>query len=190
MDRLLIVGDFACSTGFAQVTQNVAKHLRKNWEIDVLAINYAGDAHPLQKDFNLFPASLEGDVYGLNRIQRLIQVGQYNAILIVNDIWIIDMYLERISKIKDAPPVVFYTPVDAKHLKPTFLEPINKWATRAVFYTQFGYREALESGLRIPAHVIPHGVDQNVFGPMPTATAREQVGLDPSWYITLMVDRN
>jgi len=191
MKKVLLVGDFACFTGFATVTENIAKHLKNKYEIDVLAINYNGDPHPLQKSFNIFPASLEGDIFGLNRIARIVSAIKYDLIFIVNDVWLIDMYLDQIAKaLKEFPPIVFYTPVDAKHLKTTFIEPLNKHAKHGIFYTQFGANEALTSGLTIPHSVIPHGVDQAVFNPVPKSIARKETGLDPEWFIVGMVDRN
>ena len=83
--KLLLCSDFASPTGFATVAENVAKHLRNKWEIDILAVNYQGDAHPLQKEFNLYPASLGGDVYGLGRIVQLLRSKQYDLIFFIND---------------------------------------------------------------------------------------------------------
>jgi D-inositol-3-phosphate glycosyltransferase len=191
MKKLLLVGDFACFTGFATVTENIAKHLRNKYEIDVLAINYNGDPHPLQKQFNIFPASLEGDIFGLNRIGRIVSTINYDLIFIVNDIWLIDMYLDTLAKqVEKMPPAVFYTPVDARHLKTTFIAPLNKHAKHGIFYTNFGANEAVLAGLNIPFSIIPHGVDQSVFAPVPKSVARKETGLDPSWFIVTMVDRN
>jgi glycosyltransferase involved in cell wall biosynthesis len=186
-----MVGDFACPTGFATVMHNIAKHLRKNWEIEVLAINYHGDPHPLQKSFRIYPAALEGDVYGVNRFPKFVTSNQYDLIFILNDIWIIDAYLDSIKRIpKDKrPPIVFYTPVDAKHLKKSFVAPLNQ-CDQAIFYTEFGKNEALEGGLQIPVEVIPHGVDMQVFHFMPQKIARKETGVPEDWYVTLMCNRN
>lgn len=191
MRNILFVGDFACTTGFATVLQNLALNLQRKWEIDVLAINYNGDPHPLQKRFNIYPADLEGDVHGIKRFPRLVGSGKYDLIFILNDIWIIDMYLQSIKGMPEdrRPPIVFYTPVDARHLKKAFVEPLNQ-ATHALFYTEFGAKEALEGGLKIPYSVIPHGVDMQNFHFMSQKSAREKAGIPSDWYIMLMLDRN
>lgn len=191
MKKVLLVGDFACATGFSTVLQNLAKQLRKNWEVDVLAINYHGDAHPLQKQFNIFPADLEGDVYGIKRFPKFVMSGQYQLIFLLNDIWIIDSYLEAIRGLpkEKVPPIVFYTPVDAKHLKEEFIAPLNN-CNHAIFYTQFGANEALQSGLKIPYTIINHGVDMQLFHFMPKKIARKEIGIEDNWYVMLMVDRN
>lgn len=191
MKKLLIVADFIVPTGFAQVAHNVAEHLRKEWEIDVLAINYHGDATPWQKKVNLYPASADGDIYGFNRFPKFIMSGKYDLVFIMNDIWIINLYLETIKRIpqQKKPPIIFYTPVDAKHIKPEFITPLHQ-AQHAIFYTEFGLQEAKTSGLSMPHSVISHGVDTRMFFPVSKAKARSECTLDPSWFIMLMINRN
>lgn len=188
--KLLLCSDFASPTGFATVAENVAKHLRNKWEIDILAVNYQGDAHPLQKEFNLYPASLGGDVYGLGRIVQLLRSKQYDLIFFINDIWIIDMFIDKMYKSGlQLPPIVWYTPVDAKHIKKGFVEPLNK-TTYGIAYTEFGKKEILEGGLVTPIDVIPHGVDTTDFYFMPKQTARKETGVPEDWFIVLNVNRN
>jgi D-inositol-3-phosphate glycosyltransferase len=188
----LFVCDFACNTGFSRVSENIAKELtRKGYEVDVLAINYHGDPHPLQKYHRMFPAPLGNDVYGLNRISGIVQAGNYDFIFMLQDIWLVGMYLERLARdIKTFPPVVYYIPVDAKHIKKSFVEPLNKYAKRGAFYTEFGLQECVESGLIIPSTVIPHGIDQNMYHFMPKQQTKKDVGLDPSWFVVGMVNRS
>ena len=189
MKKLLLISDFACPTGFARVGENIAKYLKKYWEIDVLAINYHGDHHPLQRDFKLYVPSLNGDVYGVNRIVNMCEVNKYDAILIINDIWIIDMYIAKLQKSKVDIPIVGYTTVDAKHIKKGFVEPLNSTA-RGVAYTEFGKVEILKGGLTIPISVIPHGVDTQHFHFMPQREARKQTGIPEDWFVMLNVNRN
>ena len=190
---MLLVGDFACTTGFATVTQNIARNLRRLYEIDVLAINHAGDPHPLQKEFRIFPAGLEGNLFGIDRLPRIVAAGGYDIIFIVNDIWLVDMYLDTLHKSLPAdkiPPVVFYTPIDAKHIKPGFIEPLNKYATHAILYTEFGRNEVLQAGLTVPTSVIGHGIDQENFHFIPKVLARKETGINDDWFVVGMVDRN
>lgn len=145
----------------------------------------------MQKAFNIYPADLEGDVYGIKRFPKFVAGGKYDLIFILNDIWIIDMYLDSIKHIpkEKRPIIVFYTPVDAKHLKEGFIAPLNQ-VDHAIFYTEFGANEALQSGLKIPYSVIPHGVDMQTFHFMPQAAARKETGIPLDWYVMLMLDRN
>ena len=194
--KLLMVCDFVAPTGFAQVAHNLAERLRHTWDIDVLAINYHGDAHTWQKKVHLYPASAEGDVYGLKSFPKFVASQQYDLVFILNDIWIINMYLDSIQRFpKDKkPPIIFYTTVDAQHIKPEFIEPLQQ-ANHGVFYTEFGLQEAQKAGLSMPTSIISHGVDTSVFYPMQKEQARaacqlSQQHVHADWFIMLMVDRN
>ena len=189
MKRLLIVSDFASPTGFATVSENIARNLKGKWEIDVLAINYHGDPHPLQKEFNIFPASLGGDVYGLQRIASLVASRQYQVIFMLNDMWIINEYMDRLKGMQNVPPIVFYTPVDAKNIKDSFAKPLNR-ATYGIFYTEFGANEVLKSGFDRPYSIIPHGIDEKFFHPIPKTLSRKETGIPDDWFVVLMCQRN
>ena len=191
MDKILIISDFCCTTGFATVGQNVAKYLKPKYEIDVLALNYHGDPHPLQKSFNIFPATLQGDMYGINRVANIVASNDYKMIFMINDIWIVSEYIREIrTKVNKTIPIVTYTPVDAPHLKPEFIHPLNQGIQHSIYYTEFGRNEAILGGLTIPSSVISHGVDQDVFQFMPKKAARDESGIPHDDYVVLMVNRN
>lgn len=191
MNRILLIGDFACFTGFARVLENIAVHLKKKYEIDVLALNYHGDPHPLQKQFNIYPATLGGDLYGISRVAPIVNAFDYKLVFIINDIWIASEYIREIrTKCKKNVPIVTYTPVDAPHLKPEFIAPLNAGTQHSIYYTEFGRNEAILGGLTVPSSVIPHGIDQSVFHMVPQKLAREESGVPLDSFCMLMVDRN
>ena len=191
MDKILLIGDFCCATGFSRVLENIAKNLKRYYEIDVIALNYRGDPHPLQKSFNIFPASLDGDLYGINRIAPIVASNDYKLVFMINDIWIVSEYIQQIrTKVNKTVPIVTYTPVDAPHLKPEFIHPLNQGVQHTIFYTEFGRNEAILGGLQVQSSVISHGVDQDMFQFMPQKAARDESGVPFDAYVMLMVDRN
>ena len=84
-------------------------------------------------------------------------------------------HLKELRKLKDAPPVVLYCPVDGGPLDPEGLAPLAGVA-RCVAYTAFGRAQteaavaaqrAKDPSFDFPAvEVIPHGVDTDTFRPL------------------------
>ena len=186
--RLLLCGDFACHTGFARVNERVAGALAaRGWDVAVLAVNYVGMPHPLQLRHRLYPAAAAGDAYGKGLLAEVVRREAPDAILVVNDPWIVAPFLDHLPA--DAPPVVAYMPVDAPGINGALLAGIDRLA-HAVAYTDFGLAELRRAGLTAPASVIPHGVDVELYRPIPRAEARGKGGLAPDVFAVLVADAN
>lgn len=159
--KILFIGDGVVPTGFARVVHNIIKYLPKKTEVHHLAINYSGDPH--KYSHNIYPAALGGDVYGLGRLEQMQEL-EPDLIFILNDIWMIDMYLKRIKKTwKKIPPIVVYFPVDAEDFDKEWFSAFDI-VTHTVVYTKFGKRVTkLAVPLLDPITIIPHGTDSSVF---------------------------
>jgi hypothetical protein len=189
--KLFIIADAAVDTGFAQVSHNIIDNLHQRWDIDVLAINYYGDPHPIQHKARLWSptGTTHGDVYGYSRIENLIRNIKPNVVLLIQDPWIAAEYAHILKKITE-PRKVLYTPVDAANIKKMYVDPINEAYTHIVGYTQFGISELTRSGLSLPTSVIPHGVDKSIYYPLDRTEVRKEAGLSVDDFIVQVVDRN
>lgn len=188
--KLFVVADCAVTTVFATVCHNLIENLHKTWDINVLAINYYGDPHPIQQKAQIWcpVATTPGDVYGMTRLETLLKGIQPDVVLFINDAWILSEYVQVL---KDTPGVkIGYTPVDAQNIKPMYVQEINKQFDHIIAYTQFGVQELTKAGLKIPTSVIPHGIDKKDYYPLNKSEVRKQAGLDPDWYIVQLVGRN
>jgi D-inositol-3-phosphate glycosyltransferase len=87
------------------------------------------------------------------------------------------------------PPIVCYVPVDATSFRRIDVEPLNSSAHVAA-YTQFGRDTLRKAGLATPCHIIPHGIDLDVFSPVPQAEARALAGMPLDTFAVLLLDRN
>jgi glycosyltransferase involved in cell wall biosynthesis len=171
--RILVAGDAAVPTGFARVVEGIFKPLAGAYEIHQLGTNYRGDPHGY--DWKVYPAELGGDRWGANRVAPLVEKIKPALVFAVNDIWVQHAYVNELRRIKDAPPVVLYCPVDGGPIGAENVEPLAGVA-RCVAYTEFGRarleaaadeQRAKDSSFRFPAvEVIPHGVDASVFRPL------------------------
>lgn len=188
MNKLLLVGDFACHTGFARVLESLAHEWRESYDIAVLALNYLGNPHPLQRHYRLYPGAVAGDPLGINAVAGVVADERPDAIFIIGDPWVIPFYLEKLAD--QSAPVIAYVPVDGPHLRRMDVEPLND-LTALIAYTHFAARELLTAGYTGPIMVAPHGIDCDLFSPAADIRAAKQlIGIDPDWYTVLVLDRN
>lgn len=176
--KLLWCGDAVAPTGFARVTHSVLDWLQNFFEVHVLGVNYKGDPHPYP--YSIYPSQILGGQtpWGVDRFIPLIEKLNPDVIMVMNDHWIVRMFLSALERsgrpIDSYPPIVAYIPVDAKNVANA--HKLNDLAA-AVFYTQFGWNEAVEGGFTGRAAVIPHGVNTNIFKSVDRNKAREAYGL-------------
>jgi glycosyltransferase involved in cell wall biosynthesis len=171
--RILVAGDGAVPTGFARVMEGIFTPLAKRYEIHHLGTNYRGDPHGYE--WKLYPAEVGGDRWGAGRVLPLIEKIKPSLVFILNDIWVQHAYLQELRKLKEAPPVVLYCPVDGGPLDAESVEPL-RGVKRCVAYTEFGRgvieaaaaaQRAKDTYFDFPAvEVIPHGVDTETFRPL------------------------
>lgn len=189
--RLLWVGDACVPTGFARVTHNVLMHFAQWWDVSVLGINYHGDPH--EYPYDIYPASAnDSDIYGLNRLPSLCRLVQPDVIVINNDPWVTPLYLKELRRHKIDIPVFAYLPVDGKNVRSA---PLNGLAC-AIAYTDFGATELRDGGYNGRLATVPHGVDVDLYRPIPQWVARDKIGLHknpnftPGSFIVGVVNRN
>lgn len=183
--RILVLADFACASGFAQVSQNVISQVLRekdfNYQIDIVAINYHGLPNDWQNIFpkvRLFPAitTSQGDLFGRQGFLSLLSSGAYDLVWILQDTFIVESFAEKMLEIRKALfennrktfKIIYYFPIDAT--------PKENWVTKSVSivdypvaYTQYGYDEcvAIDPKLKDRLKIINHGVDTEAFHPLP-----------------------
>jgi glycosyltransferase involved in cell wall biosynthesis len=181
----LWVGDAVASTGFARVNHSIIEYLPKKYEIHHLGINYNGDPHSY--GHKIYPAATgmqtmaRGfyDAYGIGRLEQLVNGLNPDFIFILNDAWIIDVYLEKLKQMKKADiPIITYFPVDAEEHSADWYRNFD--IVRAmVVYTDFAKEVVLASGspniYSNKLSVIPHGMDTSIFHPIDKELARRSI---------------
>jgi len=164
--NLLWIGDAVAATGFASVTHNVLDSLSKDkYDITVLGINYYGDPHDY--NYRIYPAIVGGDPFGINRLAPIVKDRSPDIIMMLNDPWNIDQYLEKIPDYKGK--IVTYFPVDAEEHSFRWFSKYNKVSKMCV-YNEFGKKVVLGTGAEYVTEekikVIPHGTDIRSFFPL------------------------
>ncbi len=177
--RLLVVSDGIVPTGLARVTQSLMHNLRHlGYDIHHLAVNYHGDPHGVP--WPVYPAALGGDRYGFGRLADLVASIRPEAILLVNDLWIMAEYLKvLIDDVKVDIAIAVWAIVESTGLDAEWLQLYGK-VRRIVACSSFAKEELL---LHLPAaevEIIPFGVDTAAFHALnsgSTREAKERLGL-------------
>jgi D-inositol-3-phosphate glycosyltransferase len=162
--KLLWVGDAGCATGFSRATHKILETLSKTWNVVVLGIGYNGDPHGFPYD--IYPAFSGGDMFGVGRIAWVVRQEQPDVIVLQNDPWNIQPYLDELNGVTRAP-VVASLAIDGLNC-----QRLDTRLTHCIFWTKFAEAEAKKSGYAGPSSVIPLGVDLDVYRPMDQAEAR------------------
>jgi len=182
--RVLILADFACATGFAQVAQNIVAQLLKetsvDYYIDIVGINYHGMPNEWQHVYprvRLFPATLVsgGDLFGRQGYLNMLSTGVFDLTWILQDTFNIEPIMEKILDIRQQLAInnqklfrlIFYFPIDATPKENWIKKSVSK-ADVPVVYTKYGYDQCVkvDSSLKEKLLIIPHGVDTEVFHPV------------------------
>lgn len=185
--KILIISDFVSHTGFARISELIAEGLLKDWDVHICAINYFGDYTELQKKYKIYPASLGGDVFGIQRLPSLLQNIKPDLVFVINDVWLGKEYINAIKEI--GAKAVLYTPVDSPNIRRDFVEPVNMYDI-VIAYNNFGLNEMQKSGLATQSEVIPHGVNTKIFNPIGRTKARSIMKIPEDWYIVGCANRS
>jgi glycosyltransferase involved in cell wall biosynthesis len=125
-------------------------------------------------------------MWGMDRFAHLCAEFAPDVVMINNDWWNVAAFMQRAPK---TVPVVAYMPVDGANIDPAVIPHLEKLAA-AIWYTDFGYREAVNAGFSGRREVIPHGLDSKLFHPMDRVRARQALNLPKDAFIVGNVNRN
>lgn len=161
----------------------------------IMGINYYGDWSPDVAEYKIWPAAQNTDVYGFSKLFTFLDQLKPDVVFLLNDPWVAVEYKPAIMKYKEKNPDVatkffLYCPIDAPNVKSSYVEPLNTMFNAVITYTEFGRFELIMAGLTIPCHVLPHGVNTNVYKPMDKTEAKEMCGLPTDSFLFLTVSRN
>lgn len=164
--RVLFISDAVAPTGFSTVAHNIITNLpTEEYEVHHLGVNYRGDPHNFH--WAIYPASLGGDIWGFRRIPDFAKF-DFDFIFILNDVWVINTYLEQIKKGfgENIPPVIVYFPVDSMFLDKDWFQHFDI-VTKVFVYTYFGYEQVKPFVEEEKLAIMPHGIDPSKFYRVP-----------------------
>ena len=187
MSRLLWIGDFSDRAGFfqneyARITHEVvAKGYLDSFNPSILGRGYLGDGHDL--DIRVYAASSEEDVSGANRVQKILKREGTDTVFLCCPFHLIPRY---VAAVDGKAKIHAWIPVGGPNVRVDLLKGVDG----AVFFTEFGLEQAVESGFGKPCAVIPYGIDTGNFLPLDKASCRDELNVDRDSMIIGCVARN
>lgn len=183
--KALILGDAVVPTGFAKCTHSLANYLHNRGdEVVILGVNYYGDPHPYP--YPIYPCLnyADGcrDMFGIDRLPKMIIRESPDILVILTDPWHIPNYLDYLEqfaksrvKVGASPipdiPIVGWLAVDGENHRGATLNRLNA----VVVWTEFAKTELSKSGYEGPITVSPLGVDTTIFKPKDKQECRSHV---------------
>lgn len=192
MAKILWYGDILSNTGFARVTHSILEHLANTHEVVAFGINYNGDPHELP--FKVYPAGTvnPSDRFGIGRLPQIVEKEKPDFIICLNDIWVVNQVWERVHLLKDSIKFKFiaYFPVDSAYYMSSMLSYISDWDFAITFSVEQAHRLLAQGVQPKLLGVVPHGLDQGKFFPIPQVEARRALRLPEDKFIVLNANRN
>lgn len=151
-------------SGFARVTREVVRRLNRVDGVQVACLGWSHDGWPHSPqafDSIIYPAPQ--DDFGRSSLQRAVDDFRPDVVVTLGELWMLDWLPSHPARSRFR--WVAYVPVDGGPFYPPW-EPLLQGADEVVAMSEFG-RRVLQSGLAgRNIHLIPHGVDCDVFRPL------------------------
>lgn len=171
---ILVVGHAGIATGFARVLHALLGHVAGRYRIHHFAPNLV-DRPPAAR-WPIHPNPHAVDVYGLRALAALMESIRPRIVLILQDPWVIPVYLPVLHPFRSQVAIVAYCPVDGRIRHPAALSWLRE-VTTLVLYNAFG-RSVIQACVEAlgradpsfrapPIKVIPHGTSTDLFYPYP-----------------------
>lgn len=174
--RVLALGDYCCTTGFATVMSNIMRqlHATGKYDIDVVGINYTGDPY----DHDIYPGKVypamnianmhANDPYGRQRVLDMLGTGEYDVFFMLQDTFIAQTFIEAVNDTKAALQkkfsTVLYYPIDCVPKK-EWIEKCVSLVDHPVVYTDYGKQLSIDIDPKLADRlkVIYHGTNLEDF---------------------------
>ena len=204
--------DYLSFTGFSTVSTNIKNELKKHFgsdlKLDIVAINYFGDAHEEEDGTYVIsaiksqPQKHKDDFGRFGFMKILKESNEYDGIFIMQDLGVVLPMVTILKSIKEDKKIdnkknfksIFYFPIDCK-LVDKLVEGLEFFDC-VVTYTEYGRKEILRlrPELKGKVKVIPHGNNSNDFHPLSKderlSFRKEYFGENANKFIITNVNRN
>ena len=208
--KVLCLMDYLSYTGFATVSANIKKEVKKYFgndiKLDIVAINYFGDAFEEEDGTYVVSAiksaSKKDDFGRLGFMKVLNDSNEYDGIFIMQDLGVILPIVSILKSIKDEKKnnkkklfkSIYYFPIDCQ-LIDKLVEGLEFFDC-IVTYTNYGRNEILRlrPELKGKVKVVPHGNNPKDFYPMEqdaiSKFRNEYFGANANKFIITNINRN
>lgn len=191
--QVLLYADFDCVTGFAQVAKNLVDNWAKDEELNITVFalnNHNKTPYKYKENVMVIPAlstsSDKKDFHCRIELLNLIYKFDYDVVFLLNDVEVFSKMEEHLVKVKNEKKKekrpnfksIIYFPIDSEP-RPSDLKVLN-FFDEVITYTEYAknvMKPILSDTQFKKVKVIPHGVDTNVFYPVPMVDVVKQQAL-------------
>ena len=188
--------------GYAKVAYELSRRLADK---DGVSLTYFGfqNFHPtgarhnrrLPESVTVYDAAAHEEPkkkgFGIENVKSFFTENEFDAVVIYNDMIIINAMLDEIKKIPDRRfKVVAYVDQVYLYQKKNFIDAINSGCDAALAFTPAWKNSLVEQGLTVPITDLRHGIDTSTYFPIPKKLARKYFGLSPDDFIVMNLNRN
>lgn len=165
--KLLIWSDFVAPTGFGNVAKNLFDELHKYFQVSIVGINYHGDRKYDTSKYFVYSVSKD-DLLGTKRLPSIIKRENPDILLLFQDIfYIADFIKEFKSNLKPEAKLAIYFPVDGSPFSLAWRDAFT-YADAIITYSDWAIKTIKEViNVEKPIHKLYHGVNTEVFKPLP-----------------------
>ena len=130
--------------------------------------------------------------FALSELPGVIMAERPDVVFIYNDLAVIGAYIENIRKAIEHRFFKIWAYVDMTYIAPpqAMIDILNRDVERIFCFTK-AWKEAIKmQGVTRPVDVMNHGVNTNMFRPIPKELARQTLGLPKDVFLFTSVNKN
>lgn len=173
--KVLWVGDAVAQSGFSVVTHGICNQLVAKCDLVVFGVRNDGKLRHKCK-YHIYPGQQAGDMYSFEFAAQVVAQENPDVVVLFNDDHIVNRYIDAIRGAGEK----FHVDVKARivPLFPVNLLPLNKNIMlylsvkdieHIMTYTNFSKRKVEEINSNLTVSHIYHGVDRELYFPIPDA---------------------
>lgn len=171
-----------CGTGYGSQTATFAPRLKAlGHEVEISAYWGLGGSVIDWEGITVYPGD---EQWGNRLLPMLTRQAQADVVITLMDVWVLT------GKRLEELPLACWVPVDHDPAPPRVVDFFKRTGATPIAMSRFGERMLTDAGLK-PLYV-PHGVNTNVFRPMPEtrAATRERMHIPQDGFVVGMVAAN
>ena len=189
-------------TGYARIGNILSNHLAQaGHEVHYLGISHfqnsaiERDIHPFIHLIDALAERQEDskELYGVDIIGDKVREIKPDLVFLYNDVIVINRILNEFitTRLEKTFKLCIYMDLVYEYQRPLYFQNIQAWADLILVFSDCWKRNLTTMGL--PAEkidILPHGFDAELFHPMDTQTAKQQMGFAPDDFLILNTNRN
>lgn len=134
----------------------------------------------------------QGQGFGVAQVREYVERIRPDVCVVFNDILIINAIMKELKAASNRNEFKVLAYLDQVYLcqRPDLVDSVNNLADGAIAFTD-AWKECIQwQGLKLPCHVLPHGINRQTYFPVPKALARKFFGMSPGDFLVLNLNRN